>query len=65
MDSVQLLSELAVALTQDETAGYVLIDIRIDGKRGGVAPDGRAARCRTGEWGGGGATRFDSKRSTG
>lgn len=32
MDSVQLPSELAVALAQDETAGYVLIDIRVDGQ---------------------------------
>ncbi|XP_062227201.1 NDR1/HIN1-like protein 1 [Phragmites australis] len=31
MDSVQLPPALAVALAQDETAGYVLIDIRVDG----------------------------------
>ncbi|KAF8769332.1 hypothetical protein HU200_006850 [Digitaria exilis] len=31
MDSVQLPPPLAVALAQDETAGYVLIDIRVDG----------------------------------
>jgi hypothetical protein len=42
MESVQLPSELAVTLAQDETAGYVLIGIHIDGERGGVVLDGRA-----------------------
>uniref|UniRef100_A0ACD5Z1S9 Uncharacterized protein n=1 Tax=Avena sativa TaxID=4498 RepID=A0ACD5Z1S9_AVESA len=32
MDSVVLSPELAVSLAQDETAGYVLIDIRVDGQ---------------------------------
>jgi hypothetical protein len=32
MDSVQLPPPLAVALAQDETAGYVLVDIRVDGR---------------------------------
>jgi hypothetical protein len=32
MDSVQLPPQLAVALVQDETAGYVLIDVRVDGR---------------------------------
>ncbi|TVU16691.1 hypothetical protein EJB05_40266, partial [Eragrostis curvula] len=32
MDHVQLPPDLAVALAQDETAGYVLIDIRVDGQ---------------------------------
>jgi len=31
LDSVQLPPQLAVALAQDETAGYVLIDVRVDG----------------------------------
>jgi hypothetical protein len=33
--------------------------------RHGAVPDGRAAQRRTGEWGGGSTTRFNSKRSTG
>jgi hypothetical protein len=43
MDSVQLSSKLVVALAQDETAGYVLIDIHVDGERGSAAPEGRVA----------------------
>jgi hypothetical protein len=32
MDSVRLPPDLAVALAQDETAGYVLVDIRVEGR---------------------------------
>ncbi|KAF7020014.1 unnamed protein product [Triticum aestivum] len=32
MDSVVLPPQLAVALAQDETAGYVLVDVRVDGQ---------------------------------